>query len=204
MAPPSPELCERGRRLKFRRAASPPLRKVAPTTKNCSRLEQSPKRHVPPRGAFLYRRAIGIACAQAPSHPAQNGRDRVDGNPIDFGNLERLHSVLHQSPDARKLRPRDLRRYLLRGADRCFDFLVTDRRRRRGCQHAWFARRLLGPWGVRSQLLGDLQFRREQRLRRLTRSRDPLAVISARVRVLPSAKQDLLRRVDPFATSKRA
>jgi hypothetical protein len=37
-----------------------------------------------------------------------------------------------------------------------------------------------------------LSFRCEQRLGRLTRSGHPLAIIAARMRVLPSAKQDLL------------
>jgi len=91
--------------------------------------------------------------AEGPSGFAQNGLDRADGNPIDLGNLGRLHSVFHQSLDARKLRPRDLGRRLLLGADRCFDFLVMDQRRRRGCQHARFARRLVGQRGVRNQLL---------------------------------------------------
>ena len=45
-------------------------------------------------------------------------------------------------------------------------------------------------------------FRSEQCFGRLARPGDLLAVISTRVRVLPSAKHDLLRRVDPIATSK--
>jgi hypothetical protein len=43
-----------------------------------------------------------------------------------------------------------------------------------------------------NQLLSDLSFQCEQRLGRLTRSGHPLAIIAARMRVLPSAKQDLL------------
>jgi cyclopropane-fatty-acyl-phospholipid synthase len=106
--------------------------------------------------------------AETPSGFAQNGLDRADGNPIDLGNLGRLHSVFHQGPDARKLRPRDLGRRLLLGADRCFDFLVVDQRRRRGCQHARFARRLVGRWGVRNQLLDDdLDIAQEQKLRHI-------------------------------------
>ena len=93
--------------------------------------------------------------------------------------------------------------FMVPGQDRSsFDFLVMDQRRRRGCQHARFARRLVGQRGVRNQLLGNLPFRCEQRLGCLTRSCHPLAIIAARVRVLPSAKQELLRKVGPFATSK--
>jgi hypothetical protein len=33
--------------------------------------------------------------AEGPSGFAQNGLDRADGNPIDLGNLGRLHSVFH-------------------------------------------------------------------------------------------------------------
>jgi hypothetical protein len=43
-------------------------------------------------------------------------------------------------------------------------------------------------------LLGDWSFRREERLGRLARSRDPVAIIAARVRSLPSIRQELLRR----------
>jgi hypothetical protein len=43
-----------------------------------------------------------------------------------------------------------------------------------------------------NQLLSDLPFRCEQRLGRLTRSGHPLVLIAARMRVLPSPKQDLL------------
>jgi hypothetical protein len=73
-------------------------------------------------------------------------------------------------------------------------------RRRRGCQYARFPR-VGRRQRVQNWLLGDLSFRREERLGRLACSRDPLAIIAARVQV-SSAKQDWLRSVDPFAIGK--
>ena len=54
--------------------------------------------------------------------------------------------------------------------------------------HVILGQRVLNRWP------GDLSFRREERLGRLARSRDPLAIVAARVRSLPSIKQELLRR----------
>ena len=134
------------------------------------------------------------------SSSAEKALDLADGRPIDLGDLGNRHAVSYPTADARELRPRNLARRLRLGADRCFDLLETVRRRRRDFQHPRFPRRWVGWWGARNQLLGDLPFRSEQRLGRLARSGDPLAIIAARVRLL--AKQDLLRTVDPSATSK--
>jgi hypothetical protein len=78
--------------------------------------------------------------ADGPLGFAENALDLVDGDPVDLGNLGSRHSVLHPGADTIKLRPRDFRRHLLIGADRCFA-LHMGRGRRCDCQHARLARR---------------------------------------------------------------
>ena len=131
----------------------------------------------------------------------ENALDIVDGNPVDLGDLGCRHAVLYPATDARELRPRNLARRLRLRADRYVDLRKTVRRRRRDSQHTRFPRRSVGRWRARNPLLGDLTFRGEQRLGRLTRSIDPLAIIAVRVGLL--AKQDLLRAVDLSATQTR-
>lgn len=144
--------------------------------------------------------------AELPSAFPENALDRADANPVDLGNLGNRHSVLHPGSDASKLGDRDLGHHSLPGADWSVDLLETDRRRGRGCQHARLARRLVGrrQRRVRNRLLGDLPFRGEQRLGRFARARQPLGIVTARVRfLLPSVKQKLLRTIYAFARSKR-
>jgi len=139
----------------------------------------------------------------SPSGFPENARDLADSNPIDLGDLGNRHSVLHQSSDASELRPRDLGCRLLLGAAPRFDLLVTDRRHRGDSENARFARRLIGRRRrVRDRLLGGLPFRGEERLGRLARSRDPLAIIAGKVRLLSWVRHDLARTVYPFARSK--
>ena len=73
-----------------------------------------------------------------------NPFDVVDGSAVDLGNLGNPYAVLYQGADACELRRRYLARRRRLGADRRFDRIVTDRRRRRVySEHARFARRLL-------------------------------------------------------------
>jgi hypothetical protein len=75
----------------------------------------------------------------------------------------------------------DLAHCLLLEADRCFDRLAAYRHRRCDCQDARFARRMIR----RRQGFWKLRFRREESLGCLLRSRYPLAIIAARVQLLP-------------------
>jgi hypothetical protein len=88
------------------------------------------------------------------------------------------------------------------GGGRRFALFVTDRRPRREYrQHTRFAGRLLGRrQRFRTCSRADRRgFRGEQGFGRFVRSADPLAIIGARVRLLLSARQDLLRMVDSSA-----
>jgi hypothetical protein len=89
------------------------------------------------------------------------------------------------------VRPRDVTRGPGGGVDRCRDFLVADRRRRQDREHARFSHGSLGRGhGVRDRWLDGLLFRREERLGRLARARDPLTVITVRgLLLLPVIEQ---------------
>jgi hypothetical protein len=89
------------------------------------------------------------------------------------------------------VRPRDLTRGPGLGVDRCRNFLVAGRCRRRDRQHARLPRGSLGRWrGVRRRWLDRLPFRREERLGRLASARDPLTVITVRgLLLLPVIEQ---------------
>jgi hypothetical protein len=128
---------------------------------------------------------------------AENPGDLGNGNPVDLGDLANRHAVFYQDADAGKLRPRNLARRLWLTADRSFELLVANCRRRRDySQHTRFARRLVARSRVRNWWLADWWFRCEQCFGGLARSGDPLAIIAVRMRLLLSAKQDLLRKVD--------
>jgi hypothetical protein len=136
--------------------------------------------------------------AELPSDFSENALDLVDSSPIELGDLGNRHAVFGQGADARKLRSRDRARRRQFGADRNFELLGTHRcRRREYSQHTRFTRRLVGWRGVRNRWPADWRFRCKQRFGRLARSGDPLAIIAARVGLLLSAKQDLLRTLDP-------
>ena len=125
----------------------------------------------------------------------EDALDHADGDPVDLGDLGDRQPVLHPGSDARMFRPRDLTRGPGLGVDRCRNFLVADRCRRQDREHARLPRGSLGRWrGVRSRWLDGLRFRREERLGRLARARDPLSIIAARgVLLLPMVEQGLPR-----------
>jgi hypothetical protein len=133
--------------------------------------------------------------AESPSGFPENTLDVVHGSPIDLGDLGNRHAVFYQSADAR-LRARDLDRRR-RGCGRTFRLIVPGGCRRRDApQHTRFARR----WGGGGDLLNcwraDGPFRGEQGFGGLGRSADPLAIMAARIRLVLSAKQELLRVID--------
>jgi hypothetical protein len=100
--------------------------------------------------------------------------------------------------------PRNLAWRLWLAADKSFELLVANWRRRRDySQHTRFARRLVARSRARNWWLADWWFRCEQGFGGLARSGDRLAIVAARMRLLLSAKQDLLRTVDSFAIIER-
>jgi hypothetical protein len=75
--------------------------------------------------------------------------------------------------------PRDMTRGPGLGVDRRRNFLVADRCGRQDREHARLSRGLLGRGhGIRNWGLDG--FRREERLGRLARARDPLTIVVAR------------------------
>jgi hypothetical protein len=137
-------------------------------------------------------------CLQTESSSAlpEDALDNADGNPIDLGDLGDRQPVLHPGSDARVVRPRDLARGPGLVVDWCRNFLVADRRRRQDRQHARLPRGSLDRWrGVRNRWLGGLLFRCEERLGCPARARDPLAIITARVVLLPPVVEQELPRV---------
>ena len=89
--------------------------------------------------------------AELQSGFAANPGDLVNGNPVDLGDLANRHTVFHQGADAGKLRPRNLARRLWLAADRSFELLVANWRRRRDySQDTRFARRLVARSRVRN------------------------------------------------------
>jgi hypothetical protein len=96
--------------------------------------------------------------------------------------LRNGHAVLHPGPDSCELRPRDRGRSLRLEADR------SSASRSNGAQTA----------GAEHNLAGGANSARGP----AGRSGDPLAIITARLRLLLSAEQGLLRKVHPCAISK--
>ena len=98
----------------------------------------------------------------------ENALDIVDGNPVDLGDLGSRHADLTQLRTRGKC-DRGTSRVVCAGDDRCFDL-----RKRFGADgeipHTRFPRRWSAGGEPENQLLGDLTFRGEQRLGRLTRS----------------------------------
>jgi hypothetical protein len=70
--------------------------------------------------------------------------------------------------------------------------------RRDDPQHTRFARRCVGGGDLLNCWRADGRFRGKQGLGGLARSADSLPIIAARLRLLLSAKQELLRMVDSF------
>src|SRR6516162_5125902 len=118
---------------------------------------------------------------------AKNAPDLRDSNPINLCHLGDRHAVFHPRADAGKLRAWNLDRRRREG-DCCLRLIRQDGYQRRNHrQHAQLACRgrahLRGGWRT------DLRFR-EQRFGLLARLHGPLAIISARMRLLFSTKQD--------------
>ena len=121
------------------------------------------------------------------SRVAQNALDLCSSDPINLAHLSDRHTILHPRPDAGKLRAWDLARRR-RGV-----IAVSDLSGKTGTGGeiigALLAWRLGGRAHLRDGWRTALRFR-EQRFGRLTRLRDPLAIITARMRLLFSTKQD--------------
>ena len=121
------------------------------------------------------------------SRVAQNALELCSSDPINLAHLSDRHTILHPRPDAGKLRAWDLARRR-RGV-----IAVSDLSGKTGTGGeiigALLAWRLGGRAHLRDGWRTALRFR-EQRFGRLTRLRDPLAIITARMRLLFSTKQD--------------
>ena len=168
------------------------------------------KRHVPPwRFPFVgnaSRRDNRGRAAGTASGFAENPLNLAGGNSADLRRLGNRHAVLYPRPDAGELRARNLAHRLRLGDGRHFALLVTDRcGRREHRQHPRFADRPVGRrQRFRNCCRADRRwFRGEQGLGRLARPDDLLAIIAARLYLLLSAKQDLLRNGDPNSAMSR-
>jgi hypothetical protein len=139
--------------------------------------------------------------AERLSGSTEKALDLADGNSVNLCHLGNLHAVLYPTADARHVRGWNLDR---RRRNRSFRLIVPGWcRRRHDPQHTRFARRWIGGRGLLIGWRADWWFRGEQGFGGLARPADLLAIIAARMRLLLSAKQDLLRTVDSFAIIER-